>query len=65
MVGSELRRSRSSFSYARAIQQPALEIWAGRGANTQRARAALLHRARCNRAAREGRYTDATEAGVA
>ena len=42
-----------TFSYARAIQQPALEIWAGQDANVAEAQAALLHRARCNRAARE------------
>ena len=53
-----------TFSFARAIQQPALEIWAGRDANRQRAQAALLHRARCNRAAREGRYDDAVEASA-
>ena len=54
-----------TFSYARAIQQPALEIWGGRSANVQRAQAALLHRASCNRAAREGRYADAMEASAA
>ncbi len=50
-----------TFSYARAIQQPALEIWAGREANKQRAQATLLHRAHCNRAARQGRYAAAME----
>ena len=54
-----------TFSYARAIQQPALEIWAGQDANKSRAQAALLHRARCNRAARQGRYSPATEASGA
>jgi fructose-bisphosphate aldolase class I len=51
-----------TFSYARAIQQPALEIWAGAPTNVAKAQAALLHRARCNRAAREGRYSAAVEA---
>ena len=46
-----------TFSFARAIQQPALEIWAGEDANREAAQRALLHRARCNRAARQGRYT--------
>ena len=50
-----------TFSFARAIQQPALELWAGRDANKQRPQAALLQRTRRNRAAREGRYSAATE----
>jgi len=51
-----------TFSFARAIQQPALEIWAGDDANRAEAQHALLHRARCNRAARQGLYSPATEA---
>jgi fructose-bisphosphate aldolase class I len=47
--------------FARAIQQPALEIWQGKDANVLSAQQALLHRARCNRAARRGEYTAATE----
>ena len=50
-----------AFSFARAIQQPALEIWLGQGANIKAAQQALLHRARCNRAARRGEYGDAME----
>ena len=50
-----------SFSFARAIQQPALEIWRGQEANVKAAQLALLHRARCNRAARRGEYTAAME----
>lgn len=50
-----------SFSYGRAIQQPAMGIWSGKEANTAAAQAALLHRARCNKAAREGAYTAAME----
>ncbi|MGA3162624.1 MAG: class I fructose-bisphosphate aldolase [Verrucomicrobiota bacterium] len=50
-----------AFSYARAIQQPALEIWQGKEANVKAAQQALLHRARCNRAARRGEYTAAME----
>jgi len=50
-----------SFSFARAIQQPALEIWGGQEANVKAAQEALLHRARCNRAARQGEYTAAME----
>jgi fructose-bisphosphate aldolase class I len=50
-----------SFSYARAIQQPALEIWKGEDANISAAQQALVHRARCNRAARRGEYTTEME----
>ena len=51
-----------TFSFARAIQQPALEIWAGKDTNREAAQRALLHRARCNRAARQGLYTRLMEA---
>jgi fructose-bisphosphate aldolase class I len=50
-----------SFSFARAIQQPALEIWKGKKANVSAAQQALAHRAQCNRAARRGEYTTAME----
>ena len=50
-----------AFSFARAIQQPALEIWKGEEANVSAAQQALVHRARCNLAARRGEYTDAME----
>jgi fructose-bisphosphate aldolase class I len=50
-----------AFSFARAIQQPALEIWRGEAANVQAAQKALYHRARCNRAARRGEYDAAME----
>ena len=45
-----------AFSFARAIQQPALEIWKGEEGNVPAAQYALTHRARCNRAARRGEY---------
>ena len=45
-----------AFSFARAIQQPALEIWHGEEANILAAQQALYHRAICNRAARQGKY---------
>jgi fructose-bisphosphate aldolase class I len=48
-------------SFARAIQQPALEIWRGEESNVPAAQQALLHRARCNRAARRGEYSAAME----
>ena len=46
-----------AFSFARAIQQPAMEIWNGKVANVTEAQKALFHRAWCNRAARKGEYT--------
>jgi fructose-bisphosphate aldolase class I len=50
-----------AFSFARAIQQPALEIWRGETSNVPAAQQALFHRADCNRAARRGEYTAAME----
>ncbi len=50
-----------SFSYGRAIQQPALEIWKGQDANVKEAQKALLHRSRCNRDARRGQYNSELE----
>ena len=46
-----------AFSFARAIQQPAMEIWRGEASNVPAAQQALFHRADCNRAARRGEYT--------
>jgi fructose-bisphosphate aldolase class I len=50
-----------AFSFARAIQQPALELWKGQEANVSAAQQALYHRARCNQAARRGEYSQAME----
>jgi fructose-bisphosphate aldolase class I len=50
-----------AFSFARAIQQPALEIWKGEEAHVSAAQQALYHRASCNRAARRGEYKAAME----
>lgn len=50
-----------TFSFSRAIQQPALEIWQGQEANVVAAQKALLHRAKCNHAARRGEYSAAME----
>jgi fructose-bisphosphate aldolase class I len=50
-----------AFSFARAIQQPALEIWHGKQANVSAAQQALNHRAKCNRAARRGEYNATME----
>ena len=50
-----------AFSFARAIQQPALELWKGQEANVLAAQQALVHRARCNQAARRGEYSQKLE----
>jgi fructose-bisphosphate aldolase class I len=50
-----------AFSFARAIQQPALEIWNGNQANVAAAQQALYHRGLCNQAARRGEYSTAME----
>jgi fructose-bisphosphate aldolase class I len=50
-----------TFSFARALQEPALSIWRGQDAQRAAAQQALLHRARCNRAARRGEYSAAME----
>lgn len=51
-----------TFSYSRAIQQPALEIWRGDDANLSAAQKALSHRAQCNSAARRGQYSASMDA---
>jgi fructose-bisphosphate aldolase class I len=51
-----------SFSFGRALQAPALKAWAGQAGHAAAAQHALLHRARCNSAARFGRYTSGMEA---
>jgi fructose-bisphosphate aldolase class I len=50
-----------AFSFARAIQQPALELWKGQDANVLAAQQVLYHRARCNQAARRGEYSAGME----
>lgn len=50
-----------TFSFARAIQQPALQIWGGKDANVIAAQRALYQRARCNHAALRGEYSESME----
>ena len=50
-----------AFSFARAIQDPAMKAWAGRQENVAVAQKALVERARLNRLARRGEYTAAME----
>lgn len=46
-----------TFSFGRALQEPALEIWRGEDANITAAQKALYHRVKCNRASNMGNYT--------
>ena len=50
-----------SFSYGRALQDPALKAWAGKAANAKRAQDLLAWRERLNALACLGRYTEAME----
>ncbi|GAA3993809.1 class I fructose-bisphosphate aldolase [Mucilaginibacter dorajii] len=50
-----------TFSYSRAVQQPALEIWKGKDENILEAQQALLHRVACNGAAKLGKYNHEME----
>jgi fructose-bisphosphate aldolase class I len=50
-----------SFSYGRALQDPALEAWHGRDENLAAGQNALYRRARSNGAASIGKYTDEME----
>jgi len=54
-----------SFSYARALQDPALKAWKGEAANVPAAQKIFYHRAKCNGAARYGKYTKQMEAMAA
>jgi len=52
---------RLTFSYARALQQPALDTWRGEPGNVEAAQKIFHHRARLNGAASEGRYSPEME----
>lgn len=56
---------RITFSYARAIQQPALERWRGNDAHIPAAQQLLYHRAKLNSAASSGQYTPEMEKELA
>jgi fructose-bisphosphate aldolase class I len=50
-----------SFSYGRALQDPVLKTWRGNPSNVRAAQEAFHLRARCNGAARSGKYTKEME----
>ena len=53
-----------SFSYARALQDPAIKAWKGEAANVGAAQKIFYHRVKMNGAARTGSYTKEMEAAV-
>ena len=53
-----------SFSYARALQDPALKAWKGEAANVAAAQKIFHHRAKMNSAARSGSYSKEMEAAA-
>jgi len=53
-----------SFSYARALQDPALKAWKGELGNVAAAQKIFYHRAKCNSAARSGSYNKQMEAAA-
>ncbi len=50
-----------SFSYARALQEDAMKIWAGKAENIPAAQAAFYKRAKLNSLAAKGEYTEMME----
>jgi fructose-bisphosphate aldolase class I len=54
-----------SFSYGRALQDPVLKAWRGDPSKVSAAQKAFHHRARCNGAARSGRYSKEMEKSAA
>lgn len=50
-----------TFSFGRALVDPALAAWRGEAARVTDGQHALAHRTRCNSAAREGSYTEDLE----
>jgi len=53
-----------SFSYARALQDPALKAWKGEPGNVPAAQRIFYHRAKMNSAARTGTYTAQMESAA-
>jgi len=50
-----------SFSYGRALQKTALDVWKGQTANVPAAQDAWLHRAKCNGEANLGKYVHSAD----
>ncbi len=50
-----------TFSFERALEGPAMEVWKGDSANTAEAQKVLLHRAKMNSLASRGEYNSSLE----
>lgn len=50
-----------SYSYGRALQEPALNAWSGQAGNVEEAQRVFYHRAKCNSLASLGTYSQALE----
>jgi fructose-bisphosphate aldolase, class I len=50
-----------TFSFGRALQFPALQVWGGKAGNVRAAQSAFLHRARMSSMARAGTYSPSAE----
>jgi len=53
-----------TFSFSRAIEHPAIDIWLGQEGNVAKAQKSLYQRAKCNAAARRGEYDVSMEKEV-
>ena len=51
-----------AFSFARAIQEPAMAAWGGKDGQRALAQAEIYHRASCNQAAMRGAYDGVRDA---
>ena len=60
-TGNEFLPWKLSFSYGRALQAAALNIWGGKTENIADAQKVFYHRAQCNSAAALGKYNDDME----
>jgi fructose-bisphosphate aldolase class I len=57
VIGRSIRLPwKLTFSYARALQNPAMETWRGDASKVEAARRVFLHRAKMNSAASLGQY---------
>jgi len=53
-----------SFSFARALQDPVMQLWKGKDTNVAAAQKAFAHRLKMNSLARDGKWTAAAEAAA-
>lgn len=61
MTGNGMLPWELTFSFGRALQYPALQVWDGKAGNVRAAQSAFLHRARMSSMARAGTYSPSAE----